>query len=123
MDLGGGLCLFHSTLGWILSERIEQPAVNNNESSLLVSTVGSVPNGIKRTAHMLTSIDPSISSKPSLEDFWNLKSIGITDSPSQNSEIAIKNFTNTVMFADGKYLVMERESTPDLPQNYQLAVG
>ena len=125
MDLGDGLCLFHSKLGWILGGRVEQPAVNNDESSLLVSTVGSAPNGIKPTAHMLTSIDPSLSPKPSLEHFWNLESIGITDSPSQSDEIAIENFSKTVTFADGRYLVTWpwRESTPDLPQNYQLAVG
>ena len=40
MDLGGGLYLFHSKLGWIHGGRVEQPAVNNDESSLLVSTVG-----------------------------------------------------------------------------------
>ena len=79
MDLGGGLCLFYSKLSWILGGRVEQPAGNSDESSLLVSTVGSAPNGIKPTAHMLTSIDSSLSSKPSLEHFWNPESIGITD--------------------------------------------
>ena len=105
--------------------RVEQPAVNNDESSLLVSTVGSAPNGIKPTAHMLTSIDPSLSPKPSLEHFWNLETIGITDSPSQSDKIAIENFSKTVTFADGRYLVTWpwRESTPDMPQYYQLAVG
>ena len=73
IDLSGGLFLFHSKLGWILGGRIEQPLDKNNESSLLVSTVGSVPDGIKPTIHMLTSIDHSLSTKPSLELFWNLE--------------------------------------------------
>ena len=64
MDLVG-LFLFHSKLGWILDGRVEQLA---EESSRLVSTVGSVPNGIKPTIHMLTSIDPSLSTKPSMEE-------------------------------------------------------
>jgi len=71
MDLGGGLFLFHSKLGWILGGRVEQIAERVEESSLLVSTVGSVPNGIKPIVHMLTSIDPSLSTKPSMEEFWN----------------------------------------------------
>ena len=87
MDLSGGLFLFHSKLGWILGGRIEQLPDRNNESSLLVSTVGS---GIKPTIHMLTSIDPSLSTKPSLEHFWNLESLGITDLPSQNDECAFE---------------------------------
>ena len=96
-----------------------------SESSLLVSTIGSAPDGIKPTAHMLTSIDPSLSTKPSLEHFWNLEALGITDSPSPNNECAFKNFSKTVIFADGRYMVSWpwRESNPDLPQNYQLAVG
>ena len=74
---------------------------------------------------MLTSMDPSLSTKPSLEHFWNLEALGITDSPSQNDECAFKNLSKTVIFADGRYMVSWpwRESNPDLPQNYQLAVG
>ena len=81
------LC-FISKLGWILGGRVEQPPDMRSESSLLVSTIGSAPNGIKPTAHMLTSIDPSLSTKPSLEHFWNLEALGITDSPSPNDECA-----------------------------------
>ena len=74
---------------------------------------------------MLTSIDPSLSTKPSLEHFWNLEALGITDSPSPNDECAFKNFSKTVIFTDGRYMVSRpwRESNPDLPENYQLAVG
>ena len=86
MDMSGGLFLFHSKLGWILGGRVEQPPDMRSESSLLVSTIGSPPDGIKSTAHMVTSIDPSLSTKPSLEHFWNLEALGITDSPSPNDE-------------------------------------
>lgn len=126
MELGGGVFLFHSKLGWILGGRVEHVIGTNDESSLLVSTIGSAPNGIKPDTHMLTSIDPSLDSKPSLEHFWNLESIGITDSPTTcNDELALENFTKTVKFTDGRYMVTWpwRESAPDLPQNYQLAIG
>ena len=66
-----------------------------SESSLLVSTIGLASDGIKPTAQMLTSIDPSLSTKPSLEHFWNLEALGITDSPSPNDECAFKNFSKT----------------------------
>ena len=120
MDMSGGLFLFHSKLEWILGGRIEQPPDMHNESSLLVSTAGSAPYGIKPTAHMLTSIDPSLSTKPSLEHFWNLEALGIIDLPSPNDECAFKNFSKTVIFADERYMVSWpwRESNTDLPQNY-----
>ena len=125
MDMSGGLFLFHSKLGWVLGGRVEQPPDMRSESSLLVSTIGSAPDGIKPTAHMLTSIDPSLSTKPSLEHFWNLEALGITDSPSPNDECAFKNFSKTVIFSNGRYMVSWpwRESNPDLPENYQPAVG
>jgi len=69
MDMSGSLSLFHSKLGWNLGGRVEQPPVIHGESSLLVSTVGSVPDVIKPTTHMLTSIDPSLSTNPSLDHF------------------------------------------------------
>jgi len=40
-----------------------------------------------------------------MEDFWNLESIGITDSPSQSDECALENLSKTVTFADGRYMV------------------
>ena len=92
MDVSGGLSMFHSKLGWILGGRVKQPSVMHSESSLLVSTVGSVPDVIKPTTHTLTSIDPSLTAKPSLDRFWNLESLGITKLPSQNDECAFENF-------------------------------
>ena len=125
MDMSDGLFLFHSKLGWILGRRVEQPPDTRSESSLVVSTIGSAPDGIKPTAHMLTNINPSLSTKPSLEHFWNLEALGITESPSPNDECAFKNFSKTMIFTDGRYTVSWswRESNPGLPQNYQLAVG
>jgi len=44
------------------------------------------------------SIDPSLSTKPSLEHFWNLESLGITDLPSQNDEYALEKFSKTNIY-------------------------
>ena len=72
----------------------------------------------------MTSIDPSLSTKTSLE---HLQSLGIADLPSQNNECAFEKFSKAIMFTDGRYMYMVawpwRENNPDLPQNYQLVVG
>ena len=71
------VCLYFSLSSYGSWEDKEKTA----EGSLLISTIGSVPLDIKPSAHMLTNIDPSIASKPKLEQFWNLESIEITGSP------------------------------------------
>ena len=82
MDLGGGLYLFNSRLGWILGGQIDDTTVNRNPvPSLLVRTVGTAPVQIKQTTHMLSNIDLSLACKPMIDQFWNLEAIGITDSP------------------------------------------
>ncbi|XP_065891682.1 uncharacterized protein [Dysidea avara] len=61
-----------------------------------------------------------------MECFWNLESIGISDSPkSSDDDQALEMFNNTVKFDDGRYLVQWpwKESPQLLPENYQLAVG
>ena len=65
LDLGGGLYFFNSKLGWILGGRIEDATTERNPvPSLLVRTVGTAPEEIKATTHMLSSIDPSLACKP-----------------------------------------------------------
>ena len=126
MELGSGLSLFHSRLGWILGGRIEGTTESNEELSLLVSTVGSAPLDIKPSTHMLTEIDPSLVPTPSVEQFWNLESIGITDSPVvSDDDQAIENFNKTIEFTDGRYSVTWpwKELNPMLPDNYHLAEG
>ena len=126
IDLGEGLFLFHFKLGWILGGQVHNTTEEVSESGLLVTTVGLVLRGIKMNTHMLTSIDHSLESKPNLEHFWSLESIGITDSPvAADDDQALDNFNKTFKFVDGRYLVSWpwKELNPDLPDNYQLAVG
>lgn len=126
MDLGEVLFLFYSKLGWILGGQVHSATEESSETSLLVSTIGLVPRGIKTNTHMLTSIDMSLESKPNLGNFWSLESIGITESPIvADDDQALCNFNKTIRLVDGRYLVVWpwKEPSPDLPDNCQLAVG
>ncbi|XP_053395582.1 uncharacterized protein LOC128555848 [Mercenaria mercenaria] len=75
---------------------------------------------------VFTSIDSAIPTKPNLEDFWNIESIGITDNvQNSNEEIAMKKFKETIKFEDGRYQVTWpwRDEEFELPENRQLALG
>lgn len=126
MELGDGLFLFQSKLGWILGGRYFANSDSTSTPSLLVGTPGIAPEGMKTTAHMFSNVDSSLVHKPNLDIFWNLESIGIVDSPlNTDDKRAMEIFNNTVKFDNGRYLVSWpwKESNPLLPENYQLAVG
>ena len=64
--------------------------------------------------------------KPDLNQFWDLESLGITESPStSDDDIALEKFNKSVKFTNGRYMVTWpwREDHPDLAENYQLALG
>ena len=64
--------------------------------------------------------------KTTIELFWNLESLGITESPSlSENDIASDYFNKAVKFVYGHYMVTwpMKEENPDLPENYQLAFG
>ena len=84
------LYLLESNLGWILSGRTSEYAVKKQESSMLVLTYET---DIERESHLFTSVDKLLPVKANLQDFWNLETIGINDSPvdPQDSE-ALKVF-------------------------------
>ncbi|MCG8078471.1 MAG: hypothetical protein JAY75_19800, partial [Candidatus Thiodiazotropha taylori] len=72
------------------------------------------------------SVDNVIPTKPDLEDFWNIESIGIIDNLiTTNDELAKKRFKETLTFKDGRYQVTWpwKEEIPDLPLNRELAIG
>ena len=126
IDLEEGLFLFYSKLGWILSGQVHNATGETYEPSLLVGTLGSVPMEIKVNTHMLTNIDPFLVPQPNLERFWNLESIEIKESPiAIDDDQALDNFNKTIEYTDGRYLVTWpwKDSSPDLPDNYRLAVG
>ena len=45
----------------------------------MVCTTGMAPPGIKITTHMLSSVDTPLLRKSTLDQFWDLKSTGITE--------------------------------------------
>ena len=64
--------------------------------------------------------------KPDLEQFWNLESLGINDSPSiSDDDIALEKFNKSITFMNGRYMMTWpwKKDNPDLPENYQLALG
>ena len=126
MDLRPGLCLFQSRLGWILGGQLLTENSASEEPTLLISTMGIPPMGIRLTTHMLTTVDSSLLTKPNLDRFWNLESLGIVESPlTSDDDQAIDHFNKTVQFTEGRYMVTWpwKDKVPGLPQNYQLAVG
>ena len=125
IDLRPGLCLFQSRLGWIVGGRYTDDD-SFRQPALIVSTIGIPFKGVKSTTHMLTSADTSLFTKPNLEQFWDLESLGIRESPTtSDDDQALSNFNKTVFCADKRYFVtwLWKEKSPDLPQNYQLVVG
>ena len=127
IELRPGLCLFQSRLGWIIGGRYQTEADDvSKQPALIVSTMGIPPKGVKSTTHMLSSIDAPLFKQPNLEQFWDLESLGIKESPTTlDDDQAISQFNKTVVFTEGRYLVTWpwKEKSPDLSQNYQLAVG
>lgn len=126
MELGEGLYLFQSKLGWILGGRYTSTGNSTEIPSLLVSTLGTAPTEMKASTHMLSKVDSPLLDKPDLNSFWNLESIGIVDSPlTSDDDRALEMFNSTVKFDSGRYLVSWpwKESPQLLPDNYQLAVG
>lgn len=127
IELRPGLYLFQSRLGWIISGRYQIESDDSlRQPALIVNTMGIPPKGVKPTTHMLSSVDAPLFTQPNLEQFWDLESLGIKESPTTlDDDQAIAQFNKTVMFKEGRYLVTWpwKETSPDLPQNYQLAVG
>ena len=69
--------------------------------SFLVSILGISPEGMKTTTHMFSNVDSPLASN--LDIFWNLESIGITDSPLiTDDKQALEIFNNTVKFENGR---------------------
>ena len=127
IDLGNGLYLFQSKLGWVFGGKVESKTEVVSEQNLLVSTMGVAPTNVDTSTHnMLTSVESSITAKPNLELFWNLESLGITESPlTCDDDLALDHFNKTVKFEEGRYMVTWpwKEENPNLPSNYYLALG
>ena len=74
----------------------------------------------------LRSADRCLPVKPPLEDFRNLETVGIKDSPyTSDDEEAMRNFNSTLEIANNRYHVTWpwKNSCPELPENRELAYG
>ncbi|CAM1294859.1 Uncharacterised protein r2_g406 [Pycnogonum litorale] len=105
-DLGNGLYLLKSSLGWILTGRT--PVTENSaEIGLLIS-----------------SSELPVSS--TLENLWNLESIGIKDRIDlSGDDEAMRGFQESVFVKNQRYQVALpwKGNTENLPSNYNLAFG
>lgn len=121
IELRPGLYLLSSKFGWILTGRSnEQDSVN--EPCMLVMTHGS---NLSKT-NVFASVDSVVPTKPELEDFWNVESIGIVDKQNTAEDtIALKSFRESVSYDEGRYQVRWPwiEGIPEVPDNRELALG
>ena len=63
-------------LDWILGARYHMENSASEEPTFLISSVRIPPMGIRLTTHMLTTVKSSLLTKPNLDWFWNLESLG-----------------------------------------------
>ena len=55
---------------------------------------------------VFTKTDAALPTKPTLEDFWRLESIGIHDTPRDPEEkIVLKQFNEALQYNNGRYNV------------------
>ena len=123
IEVQPGLYLLSSKLGWILTGRTEESThESENQVSMFVMTYGKNIPG----THTFQSIDSSLPTKPELEDFWKVESIGVLDKyDSTEDKQAMAKFKETVQFKDGRYEVTWpwKDKEVELPSNKQLAYG
>ena len=123
VEVQPGLYMLASKLGWILTGRTTEPTADDTtEHSMLIMTYSS--NTLKDTG--ILTPDKSFPTKPNLEDFWKLETIGISDSPlDTDKERALQIFDETLKFEAARYRVSWpwKEEISCLPENRELAFG
>ncbi|XP_056016952.1 uncharacterized protein LOC125656535 [Ostrea edulis] len=116
-----GLYLLGSKLGWIITGRTHSSNDERKEHQMMIA------NGLLSiTECCLRSSERCLPVKPLLEDFWNLETIGIKDSPyTSDDEVALRNFNSTLEMGNNRYHVTWpwKSSCPELPENRELAYG
>lgn len=73
-----------------------------------------------------SAVDKCLPNNPSIEDFWNLETIGIIDSPyTSDDECVLRGFNHSLKFSEGRYQVTWpwKEKVPELSENIELAFG
>ena len=117
IEVQPGLYLLASKLGWSLTGRTNESESSADETNMLILTYGT---HLTQT-NLFQTIDNVTPTKPDLEDFWNVESIGILDKTNTTNNNTLK-FKETITFKDGRYQVTWpwKEEKPDLPLNIVL---
>ena len=121
IEVQPGLYMLASKLRWILTGCTNESEHSAKETNILILTYGT---NLTQT-NVYQAIDSITPTKPDLEDFWNIESIGILDKPdTTNDEMVKKRFKETLTFKDGRYQDTwhGRRKIPDLPKNRELAI-
>ena len=124
VEIQPGLYMLATKLGWMLSGRVSGMTRNIQteeipEPNMLVMTYGL---GIQAEINLFTNTDKSIPTKPNIEDFWKLETIGIYDSPlhAHQDNMILKSFHETFRYEGGSVLcglaLERRESRPTREQ-------
>lgn len=122
IEIQKGFYLLASKLGWILTGRTQRKYCEDEEQVMMITN-----GNLSLTEYCLHSrVDECLSVKPSIDDFWNLETIGIQDSPYTSDDgKALRNFNSTLKIENNRYQVTWpwKEEFPDLPENRELAYG
>ena len=119
-----GLYLLGSHLGCTLSGSLPTEEKKAAEVSMFLMTGNSSQQYQQSFVAPLENINDFV--KPNLDEFWKLETIGIKEPINDcDDDLAIQNFHDTVRKTNGRYEVTWpwKEENPQLPDNYQLAVG
>lgn len=122
IEVQPGLYFLASKLGWILTGRTNELDSGVNETSMLTLTYG---NDLLETG-LVTDVDAILPHKRNIQDFWNVETIGILDTPETSlDELVQKKFEQSLKFENGRYQVTWpwKDVNPDLPTNRELALG
>lgn len=107
---------------WILTGRTNELDSGVNETSMLILTYG---NDLLETV-LVTDVDAVLPHKRNIQDFWNVETIGILDTPETSlDDLVQKKFEQSLKFENGRYQVTWpwKDVNPDLPTNRELALG
>lgn len=106
-------------LGWILAGPTSEIDSNLTETNMLILTEGT---NIKDTS-VSSSIDDLAPTKPNLEDFWNIESIGIVDNPKTSNDEKVTSRKAVSQGWKDQVTWLWKDNNPDLPLNRELAMG
>ena len=95
---------FQTKLGWVFGGKTQADMDKVVSSSVHIVGLPSVD--MQVNTHVFTTVDSILLAEPSLEQFWELESLGITDSPStSDDDTALEKFNKSMKFTNGRYMV------------------